>query len=158
MVEELTALAARPRRKLSLIMGICLIASLLAGSIWAIVLWQRERDKPTELEQPPVVAEEKSANEEPPKPQPKPVDDAFIKDVGKCLPNRQMQMVAAKMKELNPAFDGSYNYQKINPKDDPDPKRLVLRTDKVTDLTPLRADASRRPLVQRQRCGEGQFR
>jgi serine/threonine protein kinase/Leucine-rich repeat (LRR) protein len=63
------------------------------------------------------------------------VSDEWVQDVQKRPAEKQVEAVAAKLKELNPDFDG-----KMDPViQDGKVLKLTLRTDVVTNLSPLRA-------------------
>ena len=66
---------------------------------------------------------------------PQPIDDAWLKQVAALPAEKQVEAVAAKLKELNPGFDG-----KVTPTID---RRhgdgLEFVTDDVTDISPVRA-------------------
>jgi formylglycine-generating enzyme required for sulfatase activity len=61
-------------------------------------------------------------------------DEAWVKKVQAMAPEDQEKEVAAKLKELNPGFDGRLvrRIEEVGP-------RLDLATDQVTNFTPLRA-------------------
>ncbi|HVS36599.1 MAG TPA: protein kinase [Gemmataceae bacterium] len=67
---------------------------------------------------------------------PGPVDEAFCKAVAALPPEKQLDAVSAKLKELNPGFDGW-----LNPtKDDAGAiSRIEFTTDEVTNISPVRA-------------------
>lgn len=70
------------------------------------------------------------------------VDEAWIKEVQKLPPDKQVEKVAAKLKELNPDFEG--NVEPVIQS-----RRVAevkFSADAVTDLTPIRALAQLRAL------------
>ena len=70
------------------------------------------------------------------------MDDAWINSVRALPAERQVQVVIAKLKELNPGFDGTAWHTIDN--------GVVItwefRSDQVTDISPLRALAGLRTL------------
>ena len=63
------------------------------------------------------------------------VDDAWLKQVAALPAEKQVEAVAAKLKERNPGFDG-----KVTPKiEDGVVTELQFLTDNVTDISPVRA-------------------
>ena len=70
----------------------------------------------------------------PPK-SPAKVDDAWLKQVAAMPAEKQVEAVAAKLKELNPGFDGKVTH-KI---EDGVVTELQFVTDNVTDISPVRA-------------------
>jgi tRNA A-37 threonylcarbamoyl transferase component Bud32/Leucine-rich repeat (LRR) protein len=83
---------------------------------------------------PPETVPAPAAVAPPPPPPPKKVDDAWIKEVAGMPAERQVEAVRAKLKELNPGFDGTVN--RII--DDGAVTELRFTSDKVTDLSPVR--------------------
>ena len=63
------------------------------------------------------------------------VDDAWLKQVAAMPAEKQVEAVAAKLKELNPGFDGKVTH-KI---EDGVVTELEFLTDNVTDISPVRA-------------------
>ena len=63
------------------------------------------------------------------------VDDAWLKQVAALPAEKQVEAVAAKLKELNPGFDGKVTH-KI---EGGVVTELSFVTDKVTDISPVRA-------------------
>jgi Leucine-rich repeat (LRR) protein len=63
------------------------------------------------------------------------IDDAWLKQVATLPAEKQVEAVAAKLKERNPGFDGEVQH-KI---EDGDVTELRFVTDNVTDLSPVRA-------------------
>jgi len=74
---------------------------------------------------------------------PQPADDAFIKSVSAMPPEQQVQAVVAKLKELNPNFDGKETH-KI---EGGAVTMLGLSTVGVTDISPVKALRWLRTLV-----------
>ena len=65
-------------------------------------------------------------------------DEAFCKWVAGLPPRRQITTVAAKLKELNPDFDGDIHHPLIT--DPPTPFRsITFTTDAATNISPVRA-------------------
>ena len=62
------------------------------------------------------------------------VDDAWIKQVAALPAEKQVEAVAAKLKELNPGFDG-----KVTPDIEDGVVTELSSLDEVTDISPLRA-------------------
>jgi serine/threonine protein kinase/Leucine-rich repeat (LRR) protein len=61
--------------------------------------------------------------------------DTWIKSVAGLSPEKQVEAVAAKLKEMNPEFDGKVAHKVENGQ----VTELVVETDKVVDLSPMRA-------------------
>ena len=81
------------------------------------------------------------------------VDDAWLKQVAPLPAEKQVESVAQKLKELNPAFDG-----KVTPKSEEGVvTELEFVTDNVTDLSPIRALAGLRKLDCRGNEGKGKL-
>jgi hypothetical protein len=131
ITNETPSLVRRRRQATSrrwLLLGV--VGGLVAvGGIVVLILWLQgafagatvENDKP-----------------DPPSPAkgPKKVDDAWIRLVGTVAAEKQVEVVAAKLKELNKGFDGKETHRI-------DVKGVVAHYQfdggRVTDLTPLRA-------------------
>ena len=67
--------------------------------------------------------------------------DPWIKEVQKLPPDKQVDAVAAKLKELNPGFDGAVTHKLTN--DRKGVLEIWFCTDAVTDISPVRALAPR---------------
>jgi Leucine-rich repeat (LRR) protein len=69
-----------------------------------------------------------------------PVDDAWVKQVRALQADKQLEAVVAKLKELNPGFDGAF-WKPIAPIIDHGEVEFLwfAFTDSVTDISPLRA-------------------
>jgi Leucine-rich repeat (LRR) protein len=81
------------------------------------------------------------------------VDDAWLKEVAAMSAEKQVDVVAAKLKELNTGFDG-----KVVPGVDGGVvTSLEFLTDNVTDISPVRALPRLRALVCSGTLGKGQF-
>jgi serine/threonine protein kinase/Leucine-rich repeat (LRR) protein len=76
-------------------------------------------------------------------PLPTPVDATFIAGVAALAPEAQVQTVVAKLKELNPGFDGQTTPTVVSNK----VTGLSLSTENAGDLTPLKALAGLQSLV-----------
>ncbi len=63
-------------------------------------------------------------------------DTAWVKQVGALPPDKQLATVAAKLKEENPDFDGAFVNKEV---ENNAVIGLTLRTDKVRNISPLRA-------------------
>jgi Leucine-rich repeat (LRR) protein/tRNA A-37 threonylcarbamoyl transferase component Bud32 len=61
--------------------------------------------------------------------------DTWIKSVAGLSPEKQVESVAAKLKEMNPEFDGKVTHKVENGL----VTELVVETDKIVDLSPVRA-------------------
>src|SRR5262249_40969389 len=72
------------------------------------------------------------------------VDDAWIKSVQAMPPDKQMEAVAAKLKELNPGFDGKLPHKSI---ENGIVKELSLVPDALTDISPVGALRGLRELM-----------
>jgi serine/threonine protein kinase len=75
-----------------------------------------------------------------------PVDDRFIQAVAELKPQEQVDAVRAKLKQLNPGFDGKFSRVEIG---NGEVEVLEFSSDQVKDISPVRALRGLRQLV----CG-----
>ena len=119
---------ARQRRWLRI--GMAAGTCLLAGLVLALLLfkWLGNRKPPVEEEDNPVAVVAPSKG-------PPPADDAWVKRIAAMPAEKQVEAIAKKLKELNPGFDGQ-----MKPKvENGVVTGVTIRSDKVTDIAPLRA-------------------
>ena len=129
-----------PRRRVGALVGLIAGGALAAAAVVAVVIIIRNRngDKVAEVNVPPggsavfVDDAKKGDAAEGPKGG---VDDAWVKQVSALPAEKQVEAVAAKLKELNPGFDG-----KVTPRIDYGAVTILqFLTDNVTDISPVRA-------------------
>ncbi len=121
--------AEERRWLLSSVAGGSFLLVALAVVVFLALKEPAGKKPPVNEEDPPAVAND------PDKKTLRKVDDAWLKQVAAMPAGKQVEAVAAKLKELNPGFDG-----KVTPKVEGDVvKELVFVTDKVTDISPVRA-------------------
>jgi serine/threonine-protein kinase len=130
--------AGQRRRLLLSVAGISLILVCLAVILFT-VFKEPGGKPPVQEEDHPVVAVPPS------KKRPGIVDDAWLKQVDGMPADKQVEAVAAKLKELNPGFDGKVTHQKEGDV----VTEVTFLTDNVTDLSPVRALLG----LRRLRCG-----
>jgi serine/threonine protein kinase/Leucine-rich repeat (LRR) protein len=71
--------------------------------------------------------------------------DQWVKDTQKLPPQRQVEAVAAKLKELNPGFDGKVSHRLHD--DGKAVREISFTTDSISDISPVRALAPRLEIV-----------
>src|SRR5262249_9562980 len=74
---------------------------------------------------------------------PDPTFEQWVKETQQLPPEKQVEAVATKLKELNPGFDGKVEHKVENGT----VTKLKLVSDQVTDLTPVRALSGLRDLT-----------
>jgi tetratricopeptide (TPR) repeat protein/tRNA A-37 threonylcarbamoyl transferase component Bud32 len=110
-----TQLGHRPRRSRNKGIVLSLVVMTLALCACAFALW---RPQPSSSSAKPIIA---------------PLDAQWIERIQKLTADEQVIEVAAKLKELNPGFDGSLRTEQV----DGTVSLLEMCTDNVTDIRPL---------------------
>ena len=117
-------LTARPSRRPVLLTG----AAVLLGVVGAGVFWAANRPSPVVIGPATTPSGETFPAG--------PADDAWCRFVAELPPERQAKAVLAKLRELNPGFDGTFERLNVG-----DGRVIELRfySDHVTDISPVRA-------------------
>jgi serine/threonine protein kinase/Leucine-rich repeat (LRR) protein len=117
--------------------------ALLACCLGAILMWNY---LPQRGDTPPVAGTAPAVNPTTPSTPPAAAasaDDAFVKEVAALAPEQQIARVVAKLKELNPGYDGQEEHRIVDGNVD----ELSFSAVGVTDISPVRA------LAQLKRLG-----
>jgi serine/threonine protein kinase/Leucine-rich repeat (LRR) protein len=130
--------AQQARQRRWLWIGMAAGTCLLGGVVLALLLfkWLGNKKPPVEEEEHPVAVVASTKK-------PLPVDDDWLKKVVAMPPEKQVEAVVAKLKELNSGFDGKVMH-KIGNKA---VTELQFLPDNVADLSPVRALKGLKTLV-----------
>jgi tRNA A-37 threonylcarbamoyl transferase component Bud32 len=138
------------RRRWLLLPAVAGASLVVAGLVFLLVLLLRRGAEP-----PPQTAAGGTLDAGPPTARaPGKVDDAWLKEVATLPADRQVTAVVAKLKELNPGFDGKETHMI----DSGAVKDLVFLSDSVTDISPVQALAALKILLCKgSAAGKGQL-
>ncbi len=146
-----------PRRRTGVIVGL-LLGGILAAAAVAAVLIIRDKDgkKVGEVPLPPgarlevIDGDKKTDGAAAPKPL---AGDSWVKQVAALPAEKQVEVVIARLKELNPGFDGKV----VQVIQDGVVRRLEFSTEEVTDVSPVRALTGLRVLGANLQVGSGDW-
>ncbi len=111
------------------------VLGALAVAVAAVLLWPGEREERPATAPRPVEAKKKKPPDWPDIPSVQPVGEAWIEAVARLPAEEQVKAVAAKLRELNPGFDGRV----LRTIENGVVTRLEFLTDHVADIEPVRA-------------------